>query len=78
MFEDVSGIMHKLKEAQQEVKKTKTRLSAVFISKISANNKIKRTLTPKSVIKNISIKSALLSDAKNSKFIKFSLSTIHL
>jgi DNA-binding protein YbaB len=64
MFEDLSGMMNKLKEAQQEIEKTKTRLNSVFIEETSTDNKIKITLTANSVIKNISIDSSLLSDAE--------------
>ena len=64
MFGDVSGMMNKLKEAQQEVEKTKTRLNSVIIEETSADNKIKITLTANSVIKNISIDNSLLSDAE--------------
>ena len=64
MFGDLSGMMNKLKEAQQEVEKTKTRLNSVIIEETSADNKIKITLTANSVIKNISIDNSLLSDAE--------------
>ena len=64
MFEDLSGMMNKLKEAQQEIEKTKTRLNSVFIEETSTDNKIKITLTANSIIKNISIDNALLSDAE--------------
>ena len=64
MFGDVSGMMNKLKEAQQEVEKTKTTLNSVIIEETSADNKIKITLTANSVIKNISIDNSLLSDAE--------------
>ena len=57
-------MMNKLKEAQQEVEKTKTRLNSVIIEETSADNKIKITLTANSVIKNISIDNSLLSDAE--------------
>jgi DNA-binding protein YbaB len=64
MFGDLSGMMNKLKEAQQEVEKTKTRLNTVIIEETSTDNKIKITLTANSIIKNISIDNSLLSDAK--------------
>ena len=64
MFEDLSEMMNKLKEAQQEIEKTKTRLNSVFIEETSTDNKIKITLTANSIIKNISIDNALLSDAE--------------
>ena len=64
MFGDLSGMMNTLKEAQQQVEKTKTRLNSVIIEETSADNKIKITLTANSVIKNISIDNSLLSDAE--------------
>ena len=64
MFGDVSGMMNTLKEAQQQVEKTKTRLNSVIIEETSSDNKIKITLTANSVIKNISIDNSLLSDAE--------------
>jgi DNA-binding YbaB/EbfC family protein len=64
MFGDLSGMMNTLKEAQQQVEKTKTRLNSVIIEETSSDNKIKITLTANSVIKNISIDNSLLSDAE--------------
>lgn len=64
MFGDLSGMMNKLKDAQQEVEKTKTRLNSVLIDEASADNKIKITLTANREIKNISIHESLLSDAE--------------
>jgi DNA-binding protein YbaB len=64
LFEDFSEMMNKLKEAQQEVEKTKTILNSVFIEEASTDNKIKITLTANNVIKNISIDNSLLSDAE--------------
>lgn len=64
MFGDLSGMMNKLKEAQKEVEKTKTRLNNVLIDEVSADNKIKITLTANREIKAISINESLLSDAE--------------
>ncbi|MDX6745867.1 YbaB/EbfC family nucleoid-associated protein [Polaribacter sp. PL03] len=64
MFGDLSGMMNKLKDAQQEVEKTKTRLNSVLIDEASADNKIKITLTANREIKNISIHNSLLTDAE--------------
>ena len=64
MFGDLSGMMNKLKDAQQEVEKTKTRLNSVLIDEASADNKIKVTLTANREIKAISIDNSLLSDAE--------------
>ena len=45
MFGDLSGMMDKLKKAQEEVEKTKTRLDTVLVDETSADGKIKITLT---------------------------------
>lgn len=57
-------MMNKLKEAQQEVEKTKIRLNSVLVDENSADNKIKVTLTANREIKAISIDTSLLSDAE--------------
>ena len=62
MFGDMSGMMGKLKEAQQKVEETKTRLNHVLIDEASSNNKIKVTITANREIKSISIDESLLSD----------------
>ena len=64
MFGDLSGMMDKLKEAQQQVEKTKTRLNSVLVDEVSADGKLKVTLTANSEIKAISIDDSLLSDAE--------------
>lgn len=64
MFGDLSGMMNKLKDAQQEVEKTKTRLNSVLIDETSNDHKIKVTLTANREIKAISIDKSLLSDAE--------------
>lgn len=64
MFGDLSGMMDKLKQAQQEVEKTKIRLDSVLIDEASSDDKIKVTLTANRKIKSISIDDSLLSDAE--------------
>lgn len=64
MFGDLSGMMDKLKKAQEEVEKTKTRLDSVLIDETSADGKIKVTLTANRTIKSIAIDDALLADAE--------------
>ena len=64
MFGDISGMMGKLKEAQQKVEETKTRLNSVLVDETSADNKIKVTLTANREIKAISIDKTLLSNAE--------------
>ncbi|PQB06703.1 nucleoid-associated protein, YbaB/EbfC family [Polaribacter filamentus] len=62
MFGDLSGMMNKLKEAQQKVEETKTRLNSVLVDESSADKKIKVTLTANREIKAISIDESLLTD----------------
>ena len=64
MFGDLSGMMGKLKEAQQKVEETKKRLDTVLVDETSADGKIKVTLTANSKVKAISIDDSLLSDAE--------------
>lgn len=64
MFGDISGMMGKLKEAQQKVEETKKRLDTVLVDESSSDNKIKVTLTANRKIKAISIDDSLLHDAE--------------
>lgn len=64
MFGDLSGMMNKLKEAQQKVEETKKRLDSVLVDESSSDQKIKVTLTANRQIKSISIDDSLLSDAE--------------
>lgn len=64
MFGDMSGMMQKLKDAQQKVEETKVRLHSVLVDEASADGKIKITLTANREIKAISIDSSLLADAE--------------
>ena len=64
MFGDMSGMMNKLKEAQQKVEETKVRLNTVLVDENSADGKIKVTVTANREIKAISIDNSLLSDAE--------------
>lgn len=64
MFGDLSGMMSKLKEAQQKVEETKKRLDTVLVDETSVDGKIKITLNANRKIKSISIDNSLLSDAE--------------
>ena len=64
MFGDISGMMNKLKEAQQRVEETKTRLDTVLVDETSNDNKLKVTLTANRKIKSIQIDESLLNDAE--------------
>lgn len=57
-------MMNKLKEAQQKVEETKKRLDTVLVDEISADRKIKVTLTANRKIKSISIDDSLLNDTE--------------
>ena len=64
MFGDLGGMMDKLKEAQQKVEETKTRLNTVLIDEASADQKIKVTVTANREVKAITIDETLLQDAE--------------
>jgi DNA-binding YbaB/EbfC family protein len=64
MLGDLSGMMNKLKEAQEKVAVTKTRLNSVLVDEVSADGKLKITLTANREIKSISIDDSLLNDAE--------------
>lgn len=64
MFGDMSGMMSKLKEAQQKVEETKTRLNQVLIDEKSSNGKIQVTITANREVKAIQIDESLLNDAE--------------
>ena len=64
MFGDLSGMMDKLKKAQQKVEETKQRLNTVLIDENSNDNKIKVTVTANREIKAINIDPSLLNDAE--------------
>lgn len=64
MFGDLSGMMNKLKDAQQKVEETKVRLNSVLVDEASTDGKLKITLTANREIKAISIDNSLLSDAE--------------
>ena len=64
MLGDLSEMMNKLKEAQQKVAETKTRLNSVLVDEVAADGKLKITLTANREIKSISIADSLLTDAE--------------
>ena len=55
MFGDLSGMMAKLKEAQQKIEETKLRLNTILIDGESGNGLVKVTITANRAVKNISI-----------------------
>ncbi len=62
MFGDISGMMQKLKAAQQKVEETKLRLNTVLVDGQSNGGAVKVTATANREIKTISIADALLHD----------------
>jgi len=64
MFGDLSGMMDKLKQAQQKVEETKQRLNTVLIDENSNDNKVKVTVTANREIKAINIDESLLEDTE--------------
>ncbi|WP_299627365.1 YbaB/EbfC family nucleoid-associated protein [uncultured Tenacibaculum sp.] len=64
MFGDLSGMMDKLKQAQQKVEETKQRLNTVLIDESGAEGKIKVTVTANREIKAITVDDSLLQDAE--------------
>lgn len=64
MFGDLSGMMDKLKKAQEKVEETKQRLNTVLIDEASADGNIKVTVTANREIKAISINESLLNDTE--------------
>ena len=64
MFGDMAGMMGKLKEAQQKVEETKTRLNHVLIDEKSTNGKLQVTVTGNREIKAIQIDESLLANSE--------------
>ena len=62
MFGDLSGMMQKLKAAQQKVAETKIRLNTVLVDGQANNGAVKVTVTGNRVIKSIEIADGLLQD----------------
>ncbi len=63
MFGDLSGMMDKLKQAQQKVEETKLRLNTVLIDE-EVPEKLKITITANREIKSIHVDPSLLEDVE--------------
>jgi len=63
MFGDLSGMMEKLKEAQQKIEETKARLNTVLVDGESGNGKVKVTVTANREVRKIDISDDLLKDS---------------
>lgn len=62
MFGDMSGMMDKLKQAQQQIEETKKRLDTVMVNGSAGNGKVKVTVTANRAVKAITINDSLLVD----------------
>ena len=62
MLGDLSGMMEKLKEAQQKIEETKARLNTVLVDGESGNGKVKATVTANREVRNISIDNSLFEE----------------
>ncbi|MFY0631157.1 MAG: YbaB/EbfC family nucleoid-associated protein [Flavobacteriaceae bacterium] len=61
MFEDMSGMMNKLQEAQQKIDETKKRLDTVLIDE-ELPGKVKVTVTANRTIRSIEIDESVMND----------------
>lgn len=62
MFGDLMGMMGKLKETQQKIEETKSRLNTVIVEESSSNNLIKASMTANRELKSLDIDASLLND----------------
>ncbi|MCL6218536.1 YbaB/EbfC family nucleoid-associated protein [Zunongwangia pacifica] len=62
MFGDMMGMMNKIKEAQENVEKTKERLKTVLIDEQSSDGLLKVTVSAAREVKSIDIADELLQD----------------
>ncbi|MFT5104190.1 MAG: DNA-binding YbaB/EbfC family protein [Candidatus Latescibacterota bacterium] len=64
MFGDLIGMMGKLKETQEKVAETKTRLDTVLIDEQSSDGLLKITLTANREIRKITVDPSLMKDSE--------------
>ncbi|WP_417886930.1 YbaB/EbfC family nucleoid-associated protein [Zunongwangia sp.] len=62
MFGDMMGMMSKIKEAQENVEKTKERLKTVLIDEQTTDGLLKVTVTAAREVKSINVADELLED----------------
>jgi hypothetical protein len=73
MFGDLSGMMGKLKEAQEKIEATKIRLNTIFIDGEAANGKVSVTVTANRMVKNISISKELTDNEEIEDYLVIAL-----
>ena len=75
MFGDLSGMMAKLKEAQQKIEETKARLNTILIDGEANNGNIKVTVTANRHVKNISISEELIDKEEIEDYLIIALNS---
>lgn len=73
MFGDLTGMMAKLKEAQQKIEETKKRLNTVLIDGEAGNGAVKVTVTANRLVKNIAISEDLTDTEEIEDFLVIAL-----
>lgn len=73
MFGDISGMMAKLKEAQQKIEATKLRLNTILIDEEAGNGLVKVTVTANRAVKNITISEELNDKEEIEDFLLIAL-----
>jgi DNA-binding YbaB/EbfC family protein len=75
MFGDLSGMMGKLKEAQQKIEEAKIRLNTVLIDEDAGNGMVKVTVTASRQVKKISISEELTDKEEIEDYLVIALNT---
>lgn len=73
MFGDLSGMMGKLKEAQEKIEATKKRLDTVLVDAEAGNGKVQVTVTANRAVKNITISEDLSDKEEISDYLILAL-----
>jgi len=75
MFGDLTGMMGKLKEAQQKIEETKNRLNTILVDGEAANGLVKVTVTGNRIVKNISISETITDKEEIEDYLIIALNT---
>lgn len=73
MFGDLTGMMGKLKEAQEKIEATKKRLDTFLIDGEAGNGSVKVTVTANNSVKNISISKELTDNEEIEDYLVLAL-----